>query len=160
MCWSLYNYKYIVIHWVKKKKRITLWSSHCGSAVANLTSIHEDAGSTPGLIQWAKDPVSPGTIPWEHPYAACAALKKKKKKITPSSKLFTVLPLSPHAPPHPPGSLTKAESQGHLRQRSIHQFSGKGSNWNIYMSEGNNCVTVYPFTSVGLAMQTNCLGVP
>ena len=27
-------------------------SSHCGSAVTNLTRIHEDAGSNPGLVQW------------------------------------------------------------------------------------------------------------
>ena len=25
------------------------WSSHCGTAVTNLTSIHEDMGSIPGL---------------------------------------------------------------------------------------------------------------
>ena len=48
--------------------RLTFWasfktlhrSSHCGSALMNLTSIQEDTGSIPGPTQWIKDPV----LPW------------------------------------------------------------------------------------------------
>ena len=41
----------------EEESRMTLWwSSHCGSAVTNVTNAHKDVGSTPGLAQWVKDP--------------------------------------------------------------------------------------------------------
>ena len=36
-------------------KNMNLWSSHCGSEVMNLTSIHEDVASIPGPTELLKD---------------------------------------------------------------------------------------------------------
>ena len=33
------------------------WSSHCGLAVMNPTSVHEDTGLLSGLARWVKDSV-------------------------------------------------------------------------------------------------------
>ena len=38
-------------------RKLNTGSSHRGSVVTNLTSIHEDVGLIPCLAQWVKDPV-------------------------------------------------------------------------------------------------------
>ena len=39
-------------------------SSHCSSTVMNLTGIHGDMGSLPGLAQWLKDLALLGAVGW------------------------------------------------------------------------------------------------
>jgi len=41
----------------RSSKKEFSWSSYCGLAEMNLTSIYEDAGSVLGLTQWSKDQV-------------------------------------------------------------------------------------------------------
>ena len=47
----------VYIQWNRTQpyKEPNLLSSHCGSVVTNLTKIHEDADSIPGLAQCVKD---------------------------------------------------------------------------------------------------------
>ena len=50
------HYLYKKTIYIQNLKIIYCWSSHRNSVETNLTSIYEDAGSTPGLAQWLKDP--------------------------------------------------------------------------------------------------------
>ena len=56
---SLCPYKHTKSPGDKHSEIFIVGSSHCGSAETNLTRIHEDAGSIPGLAQWLKDTVLP-----------------------------------------------------------------------------------------------------
>ena len=47
--WYIYTIEYY-----SAIKNEIMWSSHHGSAVTNVTTIHEDVGLIPGLTQWVK----------------------------------------------------------------------------------------------------------
>ena len=52
-----------VLPWYQNQKKISQQkktrSSYHGLAETNMTSIHEDASSTPSFVQWVKDPALP-----------------------------------------------------------------------------------------------------
>ena len=98
------------INWKYCEVKNAFRSSHCGSAVTNPTSSHENVGSIPGLAQWVKvssisvscdvgcrhasestllwlwyrpeaaAPIWP--LAWELSYAASVALKRQKQNKT------------------------------------------------------------------------------
>ena len=81
-------------HKEKKDKQVQGRHSRRSSTVTNLTRLHEDVGSIPGLVQWIEDvvllwlwcrPAAAALIQppaWELPSAAGAALKHKTKQTT------------------------------------------------------------------------------
>ena len=113
--------EYLLIKANKWYLKMMSRSSCCGLAVMSLTCIYKDEGSIPGITQWVKDPVLPMScdvgcrqgsdlvllwlwhgpepialfwfLAWELPYAAGAALKRKKKERRKISSLIILFRL-------------------------------------------------------------------
>ena len=114
---------------------IVRWSTHCGPAGKNLTSIHEDVGSIPGPLSglmntamscgvghrggldvvllwlWCPAVVAPTRPPaWELPYAAGVVLKKKKKVTETRRKKSCPKPRPVSVPDELHGSQARTET--------------------------------------------------